>query len=55
MLTLRIVDTQAEQRRPLAPQQSDIAVGQVQLEHRSVHVLGPKDEIAVMRDSERMV
>lgn len=55
LLTLCIVDAQAEQRRSLAPQRSDITSEQVQLEDRRVHVLGPKYEIAVMRDSEWMV
>lgn len=55
LLTLCIVDTQPKQWRSLAPQQSDIARGQVQLKYWSVHVLGPKDEITVMRDSKRMV
>lgn len=55
LLTLSIVDAQAKQRRPLAPQQSDITGGQVQLENRGIHVLRPKDEITIMRDPERMV
>lgn len=55
LLTLCIVDTQPKQRWPLAPQQSDITGGQVQLEDRRIHVLGPKDEITIMRDSEWMV
>lgn len=55
LLTLRVVDTKAEQRRPLAPQRGDVTGEQVQLEDRGVHVLRPKYEIAVMRDSEWMV
>lgn len=55
LLTLCIIDTQAKQWWSLAPQQSDIASGQVQLENRSIHVLRPKDKITIMRDSEWMV
>lgn len=55
LLTLCVVDTQAEQWRPLAPQQSDVTGGQVQLKDGGVHVLRPEDEIAMMRDPERMV
>lgn len=50
-----IVDAQAEQRRPLAPQQGNIAGGQLQLEHWRVHVLGPEYEITIMRDPEWVV
>lgn len=55
LLTLCVIDTKAEQRRPLAPQRGDITGEQVQLEDRRVHVLRPKYEIVVMRDSEWMV
>lgn len=55
LLTLCIVDTQAKQWRPLAPQQSDITSGQVQLKDRGIHVLRPEDEIAMMRDPEWVV
>ncbi len=55
LLTLCIVDTEAKQWWSLTPQQSDIAGGQVQLEDRGIHVLSPKDEITIMRDSEWMV
>lgn len=55
LLNLCIIDTQAKQWWSLAPQQSDITGGQVQLEDRRIHVLSPKYEITIMRDSEWMV
>ena len=55
LLNLCVEDTQAKQWWSLAPQQSDIAGVQVQLEDRGIHVLRPKDEITMMRDSEWMV
>ena len=50
-----VVDPQAEEGGPLAAQQGDVPRGQVQLEHRGVHVLRPEDGVPVVGDPEWMV
>lgn len=55
LLTLCIVDTQAEQRWSLAPQRGNVAGGQLQLEHWCVHVLGPEYIITIMRNPKWVV
>lgn len=55
LLTQCIKDAQAKQWWSLASQQCDITGGQVQLEDRCIHVLSPKYEIMIMRDSKWVV
>ena len=50
-----VVDPQAEEGGPLAAQQGDVPRGQVQLEHRGVHVLRPEDGVPVVGDPKRVV
>ena len=50
-----VVDPQAEERGTLAAQQGDVPRGQVQLEHRGVHVLRPEDGVPVVGDPEWVV
>lgn len=55
LLALSIINSQSEQRWSFTPHQIHLSSLEVQLEDGSVHVVGPKYIIQVVRDPERVI